>query len=219
MQETQHGAQAKVDRHAAIVGGAPGSHLPPGTDGYSLVFDSGSGMWVPEALPGSGVAASKDDPLGFGIPWSVDPRLASSQSTVGAANRGWWYRVTGAKSGCTKIGISVVTQSGNVCAGIYANSGAGRAAAPAARLATTGSVACPGTGYRELDLTDGPVNIKQGDWLFFAADNITASFDAAPAGSTGISTGLRGYADAAFPAPAAAPAIAFGNRGFALIGV
>lgn len=116
MQETQHGAQAKVDRHAQLKSGRPGDHLPPGVDGYALVFDSATGLWTPEALPGSGVAASKADPTGFGLPWTADPRTLSALQQVGAANRGWWWRVSGGKAGVTKVGVQVGVASGSICA-------------------------------------------------------------------------------------------------------
>lgn len=218
MIETAAGSQAKVDRHASATA-KPGTHLPTAPNGTVLVFDAAQNLWVPQALPGGGAAASKADPLGFGMPWTVDPRLTSAQAQVGAANRGWWYRVSGGKQGVTKIALSVVTSSGNICAAIYANTGTGRAAAPGARLATTGSIACPAAGYAELTL-DASVDVAQGDhWFYFSADNITATFEAAASGAPATTVGLRGYAEAAFPAPASAPALQVGNRYLSLIGV
>lgn len=218
MQETQHGAQAKVDRHAAL-SGAPGQHLPAGTDGYALFYNAATGKWEPGAVAGSGPAASKADPLGFGIPWSFDPAQTHADLTVGAANRGWWYRVRGGAT-ITKIGIHVQTSSGNICVAVYANTGSGRAATPGARLATSGSVACPAAGYAEVAL-GASVDVANGNhWLYVGADNTTAQLKAATPAPSALLQGLSGYSDSgAFPAPSAGPSLTMGNRGFILIGV
>jgi hypothetical protein len=89
----------------------------------------------------------------------------------------------------TKLGIEVATSSGNICAAIYGASGSGRDTVPAARKATTGSIACPAAGYRELDL-GGSVTIEVGDWVFFSADNTTATFFMCEDAGGGLATNL-----------------------------
>lgn len=163
--------------------------------------------------------ASRLDPLGLGFAIGVDPSAAANLQTIGTANRTIYVRM---RNGAviTKVGYQVGVQSGNVCVAAYANTGAGRAATPGARLATSGSVACPAVGYAETAL-GAAVTVLPGDWLALACDNITATFAAALGQNvTNLVAGLVAYQDAsAFPCPTT-PAIAgYGSRSLALIGV
>lgn len=225
MQETEHGAQAKIDRAIAKLGatpGKPGSVLPPGAAGQALFYNATSGKWEPGAVPGSGAAASKVDPLGFGIPWSFDPILATVQAQVGGVNKAHFYRVQGGGT-ITKIGFRVSVASGNVCLGVYANTGTGRSAAPGARLATTGLIPCPASGYAEVSL-GASIDISSGDhWFAIAADNVTATFDAVST-STSSTQGRVAWQDSAIPLPSTATASngggnGGGGRGFLLLGI
>jgi hypothetical protein len=187
MQETEHGAQAKIDRALAKLGL-------------------------------TGPVASKADPLGLGIPCSTDPRTATQDMTIGSANRGFFYRVQGGGT-ISKIALQVQASSGNICVGVYANTGAGRAAAPGARLASSGIVACPATGYAEVAL-GASVDVKHGEhWLYFWLDNLTATVKAVQTLGTDITKGLSGYHDNATPAPVSAPGLLNGNRHYVLVGV
>lgn len=76
---------------------------------------------------------------------------------------------------CSKIAIQVGTQSGNISVAIYRNSGVGTAAVPGTRVATTGAIACPVTGYQEISL-GSTLQIYPGDWVGVSADNATATF-------------------------------------------
>lgn len=226
MQETQHGAQAKVDRHASTphptaVAGKPGGTLPAGTSGYALVYNSATGNWEPTALPGSGVSASKADPYNLGFPATADPRNIAFASSVGSANRTYYHRVVGGGT-ITKIGLYVAASSGNVCVSVYSNTGTGRASMPGTRVATSGSVVCPAVGYAEIAL-GASVDVSSGDfWFAISADNGTAT--AGTCGTTGQAIqGVSAWQDSAFPCPATAAASngsgsGGGSRWFGLIG-
>jgi hypothetical protein len=111
----------------------------------------------------------------------------------------------------TKLGLDIAFPSGNICAAIYANGGEGRDAKPLTRKATTGSIACPGAGYQELDL-GGEVVVDPGDWVGFSCDNLTALFfmieDAGVGLLSNVMLGISYYEDifvlpaTTFPRPA-----------------
>ncbi len=135
------------------------------------------------------------------------------------ANRGEWVRAVGSGA-ITKLGIHVGVQSGNICVAVYANSGVGRDAKPAARKATSGSVACPATGYAEVALL-ASVAVEHGDWFFLAPDNTTATFTICSGTlTTAAANGLAWWAAASFPAPDPAPALSSGfSRTPLMVGV
>jgi hypothetical protein len=143
--------------------------------------------------------------MGAGVPpYTVDPRTLSTASALNA-NQAIYMRVTGSGY-ISKIGLHVGTSSGNVCVGVYSNNtSGGTAARPAARKATSGSVACPAAGYAEVALTSS-VYVQEGDWLAIVADNATATFyrsNAAGFGSS-LSLGLSHFQSTAFPLPSSA---------------
>jgi len=138
------------------------------------------------------------------------PGIIRTSDTVGDpagkpmsnANQSAWVRWHGTGT-ITAIGIEVIVSSGNICAAVYSptngtgyRDGLGRDAKPGVRKATTGSIACPASGYRELSL-GGSVDIEAGDWLGFSADNTTATFIMIDDGGGGLVSntfkGLRYY--------------------------
>ena len=136
-------------------------------------------------------------------PRSVDPRFYSGTAAPGAS-RCVYLRAEG--SGViSKIAVDIGVSAGNICVGVYANSGAGTAARPAAQKATSGSVASPGTGYREIALTSS-VYVEEGDWLAVAADDGTATFTVVgPNGASGsMAAGLSHFQTTTFPLPGTA---------------
>lgn len=166
-----------------------------------LIIDDG-GYWVP-------LFDDRMDSLGVGVAMTMDPRYGFAGSVWPSANRGIYTRlVTG--SYISKIGIEVVTASGNISLAVYRNSGVGMAAVPTTRLATTGAVACPAASagvLREVAL-DVPVRAARGDWLFMSCDNGTASFTR---GSASFSTWNGAFfyrQDTAHPAPSPAGTLA-----------
>jgi hypothetical protein len=223
MRETVQGAQAKVDRHAAGphptgLAGKPGGVLPTaGTDGFALLYNAATGTLTPTAISGTPGSASKADPLNFGFPYSCDPRTLALQAGVGTANRTFYYRLQGGGS-VSKIGLYVSTASGNVCVSLYANTGTGRASAPGARVATSGSVVCPAAGYQEITL-GSTVTVTSGDyWVAISADNTTAQFGGVASNGWAVQ-GLEAWEDGGFPSPATAtPAAGAVQRLFGLIG-
>jgi hypothetical protein len=163
-----------------------------------------------------------------------NPGIVRSSDVVGDpagvsmsnANQAVFVRWMGTGS-ISKIGVQVIVSSGNVCAAVYAptdgtglNSGLGRDAKPGARKATTGSTACPASGYAELSL-GGSVTIEPGDWLGFSADNTTATFIMIDDGGAGLVTnlfkGLRYYRGVfTLPDPASPEAAAMLRAPFAI---
>jgi hypothetical protein len=135
---------------------------------------------------GGGSAASSFST--FGMAWTVDPRLLRSggQLAFSSANRAYFMRLNGSKTGATGFRIQVGIGSGNISIGIHSNSGTGASAVPTGTpRATTGAVACPASGPAPL-LTisgGGTFDAVEGDWIGFSCDNTTATF------ATGINTG------------------------------
>lgn len=103
-----------------------------------------------------------------------------------------------------KIALSIGVSSGNISVAAYPNVGAGVAAVPGARLATSGAVACPAAGWAEVSL-GASVEVAQGSWFALTADNTTATFlSSGAANPNGNSFGLGQMLreGAAHPAPA-----------------
>lgn len=155
------------------------------------------------ALTKNGTAvALVTDPLGFGIIYSTDPRMAASPIAWTGANRGIYTRViTGGT--ITKIATDIGVSSGNISVAVYRNNGsAGQAAAPTGAPAiTSGAIASPGTGYRELSL-GGSIAVNPGDWLFLSCDNTTFTvLRTTPGSATQILNGFAYRQDSAHPAP------------------
>lgn len=139
-----------------------------------------------------------DDPLGLGLAATVPPWAIAGQSSL-LANRAYYTRLVGARSGVTKARMRVLVQSGNICIAVYANNNG----TPGTRLLTTGSIACPSASGDALVDLGGTLDITHGDfWLGFVVDNGTASFvlnsylnQFNPIGSWGK------YQDSTFPLP------------------
>lgn len=151
-------------------------------------------------------------------PCTFIPTLYVGGSVLQAANQTFYTRVShGSQATCSKIRMYIATSSGNICVGVYSNSGA----SPSSRVATSGTVASPGTGMREITISPA-VDIVPGMWISLSADNTTASF-----GRGGAQPGLLGnalgtgfqYYENVYPAPAtASPTVAW-FCAFILIGV
>lgn len=171
---------------------------------------------------GGGAAAggTNGDPYGWGIVASfADPRLAISTQVWGTANRTHYLRGVGPASNLTKIAIEVAVQSGNIDVGTFANAGAGRAAVPAARRASTGSILCPAVGYVEIPVA---VAWTVGDWFAMACDNTVASFRSIGnilTATLATWNGLSWLENAAFPIPANATPATGMSRPPLMIGV
>lgn len=188
-----------------------GAALVAGANITITVNDAGDTITI-DAAGGAG------EPFGF--PYTHNPNYVSSTNNTFLANSTLYLRSLGAGT-ITKIGFLVGTASGNVCVAAYANSGAGRAAVPAARLGTSGSVACPAAGYVEVALGGG-TNVALGDWLAFSVDNTTAQCRVASAvqETTGYWGGVAYRQTSTFPAPSPAGAGSYGQiRAIVLIGV
>lgn len=133
---------------------------------------------------------------------TFDPRMAAAGLTVAVNNRAYYNRVVvRAPRYVTSLTTSVVTASGNICVAIYTNV----SNAPAARIATSGSVACPAAGMRVVALTAGLWLLPGDYWFAIAADNTTASFNSL--NPTIILSALSQFEDGAFPLPATATGI------------
>lgn len=123
------------------------------------------------ALEGDIIAA----PGGDEVIANVDPILASGLSNNNGSNSITYYRIPQGAGTISKIALEIGTSSGNIAVAVYDNSGVGRAALPLNRIASSGIVACPASGFAEVAL-DAPVFVKPGDWLAIWADNTTATF-------------------------------------------
>lgn len=157
----------------------------------------------------------------LGLIYTIDPAHApGTRFAAGTANDCYFIRAHGAGT-ISKIGLCVGTSSGNISVAAYSNSGTGRAAVPGTRLATSGAVACPASGYAEVSL-GASIAVVEGDWLALSVDNTTATF-------IGISTSyetnalLAGREKIGFtshPAPTSNPSTSSGlAKGYVLVGV
>lgn len=156
-----------------------------------------------------GQAGAQSGTSGWGIPRTfATPQATSSTRGVASNNNGWYYRVLDAGT-ISKIAIDPTTSSGNISIAVYRSSGSGDAAVPTGgRLATTGAIACPSTGYAEVSL-GASVAVNEGDWFALSADNTTVAIrsDASGTNSSNLGKGMMGHQGTAHPLPAT-PSIA-----------
>jgi hypothetical protein len=156
-------------------------------------------------------AATVDDPT----------RIVSSAVTFHASSYTYYYRVRGNATNCNRINFQVGTSSGNIAIAVYRGNAntdtvltdpagySNEEYVPTYRIFTTGSIACPASGYQTLNVSTyyapGFIGIREGDWIAIACNNVTASFAAFQA--TEVATinenfyaGRCGY-EAVFPPP------------------
>lgn len=156
------------------------------------------------------------DPLALGMVTTISPGVLPTAQTYAGANDCRYARVL-VGGVISKIGMNVVTSSGNISVAAYRGTGAGRSRVPGTQLLTSGAVACPATGYQEVSL-GASVYVAPGDFLALSCDNTTASFS----GFGGFTSGLFGgvsYGQAtAHPAPSTPSTFATTSRVPALTG-
>ena len=151
-------------------------------------------------------------------PWVVTCPGATPTRLATITNYAFAMRCYGAGT-ISKIALQIGTSSGNICVGVYSSTGVAYNAVPDARLATSGSVACPSTGWQEVAL-GASVDVKTGDWLVVAFDNSTATvFGVASPGSGLANHGLSRTQSSAFPLPSTFTPAASGDRQVRLWGI
>lgn len=163
--------------------------------------------------------ASAHDPIGWGMPVSIDPILGEGAIAVSAANFAHYFRARGGGS-IRKMCCEVVVSSGAMSLGVVR--GPKGRNMPTVRTATTGAVATPAAGVVEIDLTAAVVVDGRFDWLAISADNNTATFRRAYASSLGTSnlaTGFVGRQGTAHPIPASPSVTAYHIAPIILIGI
>lgn len=153
----------------------------------------------------------------FGIVRLLHSQMSNTAQTIGSANSTRFYRVVEGGT-ISKIRLSIGVSSGNICVAAYSNTLTGLAAKPGTRLATSGSVASPGTGIQDIAL-GASVVLAVGDWLAVGADNTTVTFNgfSGLADST-LSEGVSGV-EVVFPASATPTLTYQNNRLISMIGV
>lgn len=158
------------------------------------------------AIDGVTIPSNVDtDPLGLGFA-TTHPSAAEANGldAVYQADYAYYQRLVGYGMTVNALRIYVGTQSGNICVGVYSNSGDGSSAGPGTLKASTGSIACPAPGEQSVTLTSS-VTIERGDWVAIAVDNTTATFlRSAP--TTAVTNGTAANQASAFPLPATASA-------------
>lgn len=139
----------------------------------------------------------------FGQVMCADP-FATGIAQLLTANRCYYGRVIGTAT-ITSLWVEVVTSAGNISVATYANNGSlGTAASPAGRLATSGSVACPGTGASLVSL-GGSVDVLPEHWMALSGSSASTQLTMTDATNTDVLlAGLAGFEAAAHPAPATA---------------
>lgn len=160
----------------------------------------------------------------FGFPYTLDVGAIRFAGTdilaVQAANACHYLRVI-SSGDISKIGVYVNTASGNISVAVYSNSGTGRSAVPGTRTATSGAVACPASGYREISL-GGTVTVNAGDWFSLSADNTTAKFNSllSSGGDADLGLGRQFRQATAHPSPSpVGTLVATAGYTFAMVGV
>lgn len=129
---------------------------------------------------------------------------------MGAANSGigGWFQVQNTVT-VSKAEIQIGISSGNICVAIYSQTGL-------SWVASSGSVACPAAGIRDISFT-APVTLNPGTqyYVYIAADNTTATFlmtqlASASGGNTTPTTSQQpAKAVSTFPLPSSGNAVAF----------
>lgn len=148
----------------------------------------------------------------YGFPACGEPAGRSATVDLWRANACIYERFRGSGT-ITALGIHVLTSSGNIGVAIYAdNAEDGDAAAPAARLATSGAVACPAAGFASVSVASTAITSGQ-HWAALSVDNLTANFSGSAMNTSGIGPtivhrGVAGIGEGAHPPPAT------GNVGF-----
>jgi hypothetical protein len=100
-----------------------------------------------------------------------DPRVVNAVVAVSNINEARLSRANAPRSGVVrKLLIYVGTQSGNIDVGFYDT------AATRAKLVSTGSMACPAAGWREIAVTATAVQQGVSYEMSLACDNTTATF-------------------------------------------
>jgi hypothetical protein len=152
----------------------------------------------------------------FGIVYTPY-QLSTANITIGTANSTRFYRVLEGGT-ISKVRVSIGTSSGNIAAAAYSNSGSGLSSAPGTRLATSGSIASPGTGVQDISLGSS-VTLRRGDWIAIGADNTSVTFGGTTGvGGSTLDAGLCG-SEAVFPPAATVTFVPGNNRAITLIGV
>lgn len=121
---------------------------------------------------GSGFPSSAVGVVNY--PIILDPSITTQTSTQ-VINQPKCGRVIAGSKVCTRIGMEVQTQSGNMNIGIFQDNGAG---APGALILQSGSVVVPAGPVGYWNLPSGLL-IAAGMWIAVMTDNATASFGCA----------------------------------------
>lgn len=216
-----HANAAGAAAHAGLAIVSASAPSSPATD--QLWYDKANELmkrWDGSAWQTEGSGAYLTPATGFPTT-GRDPYGPTGNGTVFIANNGWLLRFLEGGT-ISSIGVDVGTQSGNICVAVYPSTGSGRNAAPdwANRRATSGSVACPATGFQTVSLGSS-IDVEAGDWVYLGADNTTAQFKMLGSGGANseLFKGIIGRIGS-FPAPNTTTAITWGNqRPFLLVGV
>lgn len=219
----------KGDTGDAGPAGAPGATTWAGITDKPAVTDLAVGALaegeylrrVGSALVGGTPSGGGGGGAGWGTPRTVFDWLSTGGGFafgVASAGRAWFFR--GHQGGAVgKIALEVTASSGNISVGLFANGGAGAAAAPAARTGTSGAVPCPAVGYAEIAL-GASVTFADGDWFAVSADNSTAQFRSAGGGGanlTDLAAGAMGSTTASHPLPSVAGTLTLYRSGIPLM--
>lgn len=149
-----------------------------------------------------GTYALLADPPGWGIPFTCDPMFAEGTVNIGTANNAYHWRSKGGGT-ITKLAIRVGTSADSISLAVSRGT-VGRAG-PTARVATTGVVPCPASGYAEVSLGGSVAVNATTDWLGISCDGTSATFRAGYSNANGLNDiflGFLGAQTTSHPIPA-----------------
>jgi hypothetical protein len=148
----------------------------------------------------SSTYAADADPLGWGFASTMDPHLAAAATSAPGANAAIFGMFTGYGQTTNQLRIYVGTSAGNVSVGVYSCLYTGISRVPGALKATTGEIACPGSGVATVTLTS-TITIAKYDYGAISASSGSATFGRSAPLSSSISRGVAAYLSPAHPLP------------------
>lgn len=158
--------------------------------------------------------------VAFDYPHTVDPCIGDDLASVGTANDCHYNRVYhGGQIDTIRIVVGV--SNGTISVAAYSSDGGTRSLnKPSARIATSGSVACPAAGGADVSIAATITLGHFTHWMALSASGTTATFRSANAVPAGWHMGVNWAQATGHPAPnPAVPASSRASQAFTMVGI